>query len=489
MAPVIAAALALSILPPPPALAATDVTAFALDSSIGEPVLGGRTLVFTPDNATVYAQPWGGGVEMGVSSPDHWFSAELTPPEGQTLSPGTYPTTEVPSGTTAGLDVSGDGVGCSSSTGTVTVHEISLQTEPEPHVERFAATYEFSCYGTSPLLFGELRYHSTFDFRAATSDPVGLDFESQLLGATTSPAPVTVTNRGTLDLHLGSPTFSGGAAAEFGVSGDTCSNVTLTPGASCAVGITFTPVEKYTRNAVMHLPDDTNRGHRDVRLTGFGFANPTTVGLKVSPSKIHFGEDVLVTAHLGSFGKSTTKELSIYAKPYGGTFRLIATGVVDGDGNLSASVTPKKKTTFVAKFLGDDVFSLSTSPKKTVPVSVIVDGALRRYDGTSGNYKLYRYTSRCPSSGGGCPTYAADVVPNHHGDPLCFTLQLRLGGSWRTAISCLRLRLSRMSTATAVFVYGSRRVIGIPTRVRATFRGDGDHQEDSSAWAYFKVTA
>jgi hypothetical protein len=151
--------------------------------------------------------------------------------------------------------------------------------------------------------------------------------------------------------------------------------------------------------------------------------------------------------------------------------------------------TPKKKTTFVAKFLGDDVFSPSTSSKKTVPVSVIVDGALRKYDATAGRYKLYRYTSRCPNAGRGCPTYAAQVVPDHHGDPLCFTLQLHVGGSWRTAISCFKLRLDRKSTATAAFVYGSREIVGIPTRVRATFRGDGDHQEDSSAWAYFKVTA
>jgi hypothetical protein len=279
IAPVIAGALVLSIHPQSPAFAATDVTAFALDSSVGELVLGGKTLVFTPDDSNVYAQPWGGGVEMGVSAPDHWFTADLKPPEGQTLSPGTYPTTRFASATTAGLDVSGDGVGCNSSTGTVTIHEISLQTEPEPLVERFAATYEFSCEGTSPSLYGELRYHSTFDFRAATSDPVGLNFESQLLGATTSPASVTVANRGTLDLSLGSVTFSGDAAADFGVAGDTCSNVTLIPGASCALGITFTPVEKFTRSAVMHLADDTTRGHRDVPLTGFGFTNPTTIGI------------------------------------------------------------------------------------------------------------------------------------------------------------------------------------------------------------------
>jgi hypothetical protein len=485
----LAVALSLLVVSPAAGLAATDVTAFTIDSSIADPIGRGRTFVLTPDDGVIFARSVFAGVEVTVSTPDHEFTARVTPPTGQTLTPGTYPTTRFGSDTTAGLDVSGDGVGCNSSTGSVTVHEISVQTEPEPLVERFAATYRHSCEGTSPPLFGELRYRSTVDFRAATSDPLSVLFGTQLVGRTTAPASVTVANAGTLDLSLGSVSFSGPAAGDFAVSDDACSNATLTPGASCGLGVAFTPVQVGARSAVMHLADDTSRGGRDFDLVAVGFVNETAIGLRVAPAQVRYGEGVIVTAHLNGFEESTSKDLSIYAKPYGGVRRLIASGAVDGNGDLSASFTPKRKTTFVAKFHGDDVFSPSTSTTKKVRVSVIIDGALRNYDGTSGNYRLYRYTSRCPNAGKGCPTYITDVVPNHSGDPVCFQLQVFASGAWRNVFSCFKLKLGGTSKATAFFVYGSREIIGVRTRVRAEFRGDEDHLGDSSDWAYFKVTS
>jgi hypothetical protein len=65
--------------------------------------------VFTPGNATIYASPWGSGVCMSVSNADHRFYAEITPPTGQALSPGTYATTEPASDSSAGMRVYGDG--------------------------------------------------------------------------------------------------------------------------------------------------------------------------------------------------------------------------------------------------------------------------------------------------------------------------------------------------------------------------------------------
>lgn len=484
----LAATVALLLVPPLQARAATDITAFTLDSQFGAGVNDGKSLAFTLDNATIYASPWGDGVSMSVSNTDHWFDARITPPTGQALVPGTYATTRFETASTAGLDVFGDGVGCNESDGSVTIHEISFLTEPDVGVDRFAATFSSTCGNSSARYFGELRYHSTFDYRAATHDPVGIEMGARVIGSMSTPFPVTIANVGSLDLSLGSVTFSGPDAGDFGVSEETCSNATLDTGATCILNVTFTPAAPYMRTAFLHIPDDTPRGSRDVFLTGIGIENPTSVGLRMSATRVPYGATIRMTAHLRGFQESTGKRLAIYAKPYGGTYRLIASGAVDDAGDLSARFTMKKKTTFVARFPGDDVFSPTSSATRTVGVSVVVTGSLLRSYRTSGGYHLYHYTLGCQNEGKGCPTYTTKVTPNHEGKPVCFTLQLRIGGSWRTALSCFRLRLNGMSRATAFFVYSSREIVGVPARVRTTFNGDADHLAGTSPWSYFKVT-
>jgi hypothetical protein len=450
-------------------------------------VVGGKTYVFTPDDSTIAAGQFGDGVVMAVSHPNHIFSVNVTPPTGQDLVPGTYPTTRFETASTAGLSVSGDGVGCNSASGTITVHEVSIQTQPTVVVERFAATFEYRCENISPPLFGELRYLSSLDVRAATADHVVAPMGDSLVGVPGPPFQITIANEGTLDLTLGSASFSGPDAADFAVGDDSCSNSTLATGASCALDVVATPSEVGTRAAALHVVDNTARGGRDVDLLAVGIVNPTTVGLQVSASRVRFGANVDVTAHLADFEEAHTKELAIYAKRHGGVYQLIASGPVDATGDLVASFTMKKKTTFVAKFLGDDVFSPTTSPTATVNVFAIVRGSLIGTDGTAGPNKLYHYTSNCPQRGRGCPTYVVTVVPNHGEERVCFTLQVYVG-RWRTAIECFRQRLNARSRAAAIFVYANRDVIGLRTRVRASFIGDADHLSASSSWAYFKVT-
>ena len=108
------------------------------------------------------------------------------------------------------------------------------------------------------------------------------------------------------------------------------------------------------------------------------------------------------------------------------------------------------------------------------------------YDGTSGRYRLYRYTSRCPGAHRGCPVFAVKLTPNHAGSPVFVTLQLHYRGSWHTA-STTKFKLNAKSKAAIVFVYRDRGIIGIPTRVRVEFDGDADHLGRTSSWSYFKV--
>jgi hypothetical protein len=214
---------------------------------------------------------------------------------------------------------------------------------------------------------------------------------------------------------------------------------------------------------------------------------PSSVRLTTSASVVRYGKSVTVTAHLNQYNDASNKTLFIYVTPYGGAKTLVASGPVDESGNLAATIAPKKNSTFVADYAGDDKYLPAESNKVTVRVRVIVRGALSGYYGVSGKYRLYHYTPNCTKFGKGCPTLTVTVLPNHPGQYVYITLQVYVGGAWRTALA-FKVRLNARSKAIVIFVYDSRKIIGIPTRARAQFKGDADHLGAYSSWSYFKVT-
>ena len=476
-----------------PVNAASDITAFTLDGSPGEPISRGRSLVYTPDNATIVASAPGGGTHWGVgmdaSNENGSFSAVVAPLLGQVLVPGTYPTARFATDTEAGLDVSGDGVGCNTSTGTVTVHEVTFQMEPTVDVLTFAATYVQFCDGYPGALHGELRYHSSLDFTAAATDPASFQFGDRLVGTTSSATQVTITNGGTVDLTFGTASITGSAASDFSLTSDSCSGVTLAPAETCSLSATFTPSDAGARDAVVQMDDATASGGRDIGLYGTGTKFAPQVRLSLSRPRIRVGQSVEVTARMTRFDPAAHQVLHLYVRPHGGRFSLLTSEAVDATGEVTLTVKPRKHTSYRAKFLGDLQYFPAISITKTVSVGIVARGALKHVDGHSGGYALYDYKASCPGQGGGCPTFGVTVIPNHSGRPVCFMLQVRISGTWRTAIPCFRLPLNSRSTATAFFVYVDRGVIGLPTRVRASMAGDADHRGGKTAWSYFKVRA
>lgn len=99
-------------------------------------------------------------------------------------------------------------------------------------------------------------------------DPATLVFAEQL-GLSTSPAQtVTVTNAGTVPITVNGVGIENDPAGDFAVSASTCTGVTLPPGGTCQVSVTFTPKATGGRTATLRF-DDTAVGtpHR-LPLTG-----------------------------------------------------------------------------------------------------------------------------------------------------------------------------------------------------------------------------
>jgi hypothetical protein len=474
----------------PPAAAAGSITAFTLDSEPGDYIGEGQTFTFTSENATITAATLpDGGVELAAvqGANVHRFDADIEPPLGGTLTPGTtYPTARAATdASTAGLDVYGDGRGCNMASGSLHLIELTLGGGGTT-IATFAATYENHCEDASaPALFGELRYQSSSDFRADSVDPTNVDFGSQRLTSSTV-LPVSITNTGNVALVLGTAVITGADAGDYSLQTDTCSGQSLAAEASCGLGVAFSPGDVGSRTASIGLSADTARGSIQVGLSGTGFRLATAVNLTTSASKVDFKGSVTVTAHLVGFEDTTNQTVEIYATPWGGAQKLIASGDVNGSGDVSATVSMSKRTAFVATFAGDVGSEPSTSPSKNVYVYPILTTGMVGYDRTSGGYRRYHYTSRCPDAHRACPVYAIDVAPNHAGSPIDVTLQLHYRGSWHTA-STTKFKLNAKSRAAIVFVYRDRGIIGIPSRVRVEFAGDADHLDRTSPWSFFEV--
>jgi hypothetical protein len=104
-----------------------------------------------------------------------------------------------------------------------------------------------------------------------TFNPTSLSFGQtkggQKVGTTSTPLLTTLTNTGTGTLNISKIALGGASPATFAISSMSCGS-TLAPGASCSIGVTFTPRAKGNVTATLDLTDQL--GTQTVALTGKG---------------------------------------------------------------------------------------------------------------------------------------------------------------------------------------------------------------------------
>lgn len=135
--------------------------AWRMRSQTGDWVGAGASYDWTPVNALISAGGDEGHVRIDVlSDAEEFFTAEFAPGRNDVLLPGRtydgalrypfhYPR--------PGLDVRGDGRGCSSMTGRFTVHEIAVGRDG---LEKFSVTFELHCEGEVPALLGSIAFRA-----------------------------------------------------------------------------------------------------------------------------------------------------------------------------------------------------------------------------------------------------------------------------------------------------------------------------------------
>jgi hypothetical protein len=225
-----------------------------------------------------------------------------------------------------------------------------------------------------------------------------------------------------------------------------------------------------------------NAGPLDVT----GQAQRAPLSITSSRSLIRYGSAVTLTATLGP--THTNRVVQILRIATDGSRVLVAQGAVTAGGSFSVSVSPGRKTRYVAHFAGDAWFA----PRDAGPVTILVqpivtivaDNAYRQISGI----RLFHYQSACVSSGSGCPRFTARVRPSHAGSSVTYTLQHRTTGAWKTYATAT-FRLNKLSQSTVIFHYPGTGVRAGVWRVKAHFRADTDHTASDSPWLVFRVTA
>jgi hypothetical protein len=157
------------------------------------------------------------------------FTFDFAAPAGYALTPARYPgATRYPfqEAGEPGIDVSGDGRGCNTSTGFFTV----LALPPD----RLWIVYEQHCEGGDAAVFGEIRLGY-----GEASDPLGIEagilaFPSDYPGVPVRPVPIRVTHNGAAATSVTSAIKA--VAADFSIISNGCS-ASLAPGASCTVHV------------------------------------------------------------------------------------------------------------------------------------------------------------------------------------------------------------------------------------------------------------
>ncbi|MEB3966679.1 hypothetical protein OKJ48_41590 [Streptomyces kunmingensis] len=132
---------------------------YAYTSDSGDYVGQGAAQTHTGSTSTFGLSDYGDGVQYSVSGKREYWTALITPPDGEQFTAGTTYRTEGSHGPgVAGLDIFGNGRSCGQNEGELTVTKI--ERGDDGAVRAFAATYVQRCDGGTAAMRGTIHYYA-----------------------------------------------------------------------------------------------------------------------------------------------------------------------------------------------------------------------------------------------------------------------------------------------------------------------------------------
>jgi hypothetical protein len=172
-----------------------------------------------------------------------------------------------------------------------------------------------------------------------------LTFGDQLIGTSSAPQDVTLTNTGYLTLKIAAISITGMNATDFNQT-DTCGSSVL-PGANCTISVTFKPTKPGPRTASVTITDNGLGSPQSIALSGTGVSSGPNATL--SPTSLTFATQVVGSTSAGqpvmliNHGNRTLR-----------INRIVITGQDRGDfaqtNNCGSSVPPNGFCTITVTF-------------------------------------------------------------------------------------------------------------------------------------------
>lgn len=198
--------------------------------------------------------------------------------------------------------------------------------------------------------------------------PLALKFGTQLLGLTSAPQTVTLTNSGTSALVITAVALSGTNASDYAISSRTCGS-SLPAGASCSIAVTFTPTTSGALTATLAITDSASNSPQSVALSGTG----TTSALTLTPATLTYATQLIGTssasqpATLTNIGNTTVTITSI-----------ATTAQYSQTSNCPTSLGPSASCTINVVFKptaqGTQKGTLTVTDSATSPLTVALTG-------------------------------------------------------------------------------------------------------------------
>jgi len=189
-----------------------------------------------------------------------------------------------------------------------------------------------------------------------TLSPTSLNLGTMVIGSTSAAKTVTLTNRAKVSIAF----TSIAASANFGVASNTCGS-SVAAGASCTVGVTFTPVAAGTATGSLTFTDSALNSPQSVNLTGTGASAGGSV--TVSPSSLLFPQQPTGTTSTGmsvTVTNTGTTAVTINGATITGDFADTTTCTSSLAAGKSCSVTVTFAPTVAGTRTGTLTVNLST---------------------------------------------------------------------------------------------------------------------------------
>lgn len=381
-------------------------TALIMRSQEGDGVGLGSSYDYAPANATMSINGTPNSVSVWVEIGSQWWVTSFEAPEGEILTPGTYPgATRAFSTDGVGLDVRGYGRGCWTLTGTFTIIEAVFK-DGAGAPQKFAATFEQHCEGEDPALFGWVSYRATDANEPPAGPPeavTGLDAYTQIGSSLVYWNDPTASNYDTTIVRVAEgstyPTLNSGVEVYRGSEGSMVLDY-LTPGATYAISVWTMDVDG-DLSAPTHL-----------RLRG------SDLTLRTSATTVTYGGTTNVTGTLvdGATGDPVSGHaVDIFTRKHGTTaYAYHSTQTTLSTGKVTVTLKPTRSTDVTISYhgeslrLGSESGSVSISVRAKVVASLTDSGVLS----------------------GGSTKIKGSVAPNHSGQSI--KLQRYYSGAWHT---------------------------------------------------------